>query len=465
MADGSQQPVPQDLDAEKCVLGCCLLNAQAWDDVSQRLKAEHFFSSSNRTIFQAISEMLSAGKSAVDTVLLGNHLQKKKLLSEIGGPAYLEEILGTVPDLSHASFYADIVREKAYRRQMIEKSEMIRRSAYDDALDHKEVVAKTEMAITDLVESQGDDGPTALMDVMMVLADTIGDGQKQGVSTGFSDLDHLCQGLHPEKLYILAARPSMGKSAMAVQIASSFARYDRPVLFFSLEMSKEELGERLISMESRIDAHKLRTGELNREDRDRLSTEQNCLSNWPLYIHDNGYLTIEQIASQCRAMKRKNKIELVVVDYLQLITASERRDSREQQVAHIARSLKLLAKSLKIPVIALAQLNRGVESRKDHIPKMSDLRESGAIEQDADQVWMMLRVAMLPDATDQDWDRVRNEYGLTGELPDVAELFIRKNRSGPLGAVAFRYDGAHVRFDQLSRMVDPTEGCKPDFRF
>lgn len=446
---------PHDLDAERSVLGSCFLSASAFDEVVGLVEDWMFYAEAHRLMWRVVSEHHIQGH-AVDVVTVTQTINKHGWLDDIGGVAYLNEVMATVPHAAHAEYYADIVRQKALRRKVIHQSQDLIRTAYDDTANTDQVLEKAEASITDMIESREGDEAVSLDNLLLSAFDEIGQTRKVGLPTGFIELDDLTGGMHGGQLIVLAARPGMGKSALALSIASNLARNDFPVLFHALEMSKLELVERVVSMESGIALSKMRSGELDSEDHGRLSMEANCLSMWPVWINDDSYVSALQIASSARLQRRKNKICCVIVDYLQLIESPDKRISREQQVAEVTRTLKRLAKSLDIPVIALAQLNRNVESQKDKRPQLSDLRESGAIEQDADQVWMLYRAKEYSEFAENlnhsEWSRIRHDYHF-GSYPveDVAELFVRKNRSGPKGAIPLRYKGPCTLFQTVSR--------------
>jgi replicative DNA helicase len=431
---------PSDLEAEKSILGSMLADDTCIDDVALAVQGQHFYSFANQLVFAAIVAMHGAGKG-VDAVTLGHKLQSMGQLEEIGGPVYLVELMRTVPHAAHWKHYCQIVRDLAYRREVIQQATGLIQAAHNNTADQDAVLQAVEAQVTQLVESRTrGSGAVDLMTCLLEAMDRIGAGGTLGVQTGFTDLDDITTGLHPGQLVVVAARPSVGKTAFALNLAHAMSKHT-PVLFVSLEMSRLELAERVVSLDSGVPLQEMRQGDLSAEQHEQLQIAANALHNeTKLYIDDSSDLTPMRLSGVARLMRRKNKIGLLVVDYLQLIEPTDRRMQREQQVADMSRSLKCLAKSLQIPVIVLAQLNRDIEKRTDKRPLLSDLRESGAIEQDADQVWMLHREEVFMDETDPEIENVRGK----------AEVFVRKNRSGRTGQCTLTFLKESMRFRNYS---------------
>ncbi|MBT6156998.1 MAG: replicative DNA helicase [Planctomycetaceae bacterium] len=439
---------PQNLDAERSVLGSILLVNEAIDEVAEFLDADHFYGDAHRRMYAAIAKLHDSGIRGIDAVTLGNELALHSELEEVGGVPYLVEVLESVPHAGHARYYANIVRDKSVQRSLIYACTEILRESYDPAGDTEELLQSAEKQIFQILEGQEE---TAHFDIGNILIDAWdrinerleSDDSFSGLPTGYTDFDAKTNGLQPSELIILAARPSMGKTALACNWAVNIAAATgRGVLFFSLEQSRLELAERFLCIRSQINGHKLRSGDLDEEERDKLMKASQELSEIPLFIDDKPGRTVGQMGAIARRLKRQNDIGLMVIDYLQFVEPEDRQAPREQQIALITRRLKNIGKELGIPVIALAQLNRGVEMREDKRPRLADLRESGAIEQDADLVTFLHR----PDAYDPT------------DQPGVAEVIIAKHRSGPTGIVPLTWRAEIMRFENLSPLVEPDGG-------
>jgi replicative DNA helicase len=380
--------------------------------------------------------MHEQGIRGIDPVTIGHELQRGGVLEEVGGPSTLMRILETVPHAAHAEYYARIVRDKWLQRTLIEVCTNTLREAYESSDDTEQILARAEQRVFSILEQQGSIDKFAIRDI---LDDTFArifermdqEGVISGLPTGFDGLDSLTSGFQSSELLVLAARPSMGKTALVCNFALSVARQERQgVLLFSLEQSKLELAERFLCIQARIDGHRLRQGDLDEVEQHSLHEASNEMREFPLFIDDTAGRTVSQIAAVSRRLKRRFGIGLVIIDYLQLIESDDRNLPREQQISTITRRLKFLAKDLSIPVIALAQLNRGVEQREDKRPRLADLRESGAIEQDADIVMFLHR----PEAYDPE------------DRPGEADLIIAKNRNGPIGTVPLVWIKEQLRF-------------------
>lgn len=444
---------PQNLEAERSVLGSCLLVNDAIDEVADLIQADHFYSDAHRRIYATMFELHEQGRR-IDPVILAEALAQKGELEEIGGIECIHRILEAVPHAAHAKYYAGIVRDKWLHRSLIHACTDILRDCYESGDDTEEVLERAEQSIFRILESQGTTDKLAIGDILLDAMAAINarletEGSISGLGTGFYKLDEMTNGFQKSELIVLAARPSMGKTALICNWAeAAAARHATGVLIFSLEQSKVELAERFLCIRARINGHKLRAGDLDEAERHQMMVTLQELSDMPLYIDDTPGRGMSQIGAICRRMKRKANIGLVIIDYLQLIEPEDRRAPREQQVAQITRRLKFLAKELEIPLIALAQLNRGVETRsdRDKRPRLSDLRESGAIEQDADVVMLLHRPEVYQPEDP--------------ELHGLAELIIAKNRSGPVGIVPLTWRKEFLRFESYSGLAEPEGGYR-----
>jgi len=437
--DFSGKVPPQDLEAEKSVLGSILFSSEAFDEAIRHLQAHCFYGDGHRRIFKCIHAMYERGMRAVDVVTLAHELNRTNDLEEIGGAAYLNEIMATVPHAAHAEYYARIVRDKWMQRSLIEACTESLREAYHGSEDVADILAKSERRIFSIVELQENFSSIAIDDILDVTFQRIFERMDKedtvsGLHTGFYGLDDYTSGFQPTELIILAARPSMGKTALVCNFTLAVAKAGKGTLLFSLEQSKEELAERLLCIHAKISGHKLRKGELDEFDQNTLMEAANEMRTFPIFIDDVAGRTMSQIAAIARRIKRRSTLDIVIIDYLQLIESEDRNLPREQQISSITRRLKFLAKDLSIPVIALAQLNRGVEQREDKRPRLSDLRESGAIEQDADIVMFLHR----PEAYDPE------------DRPGEADLLVAKNRHGPIGTVELVWLRDMLRFGDKS---------------
>jgi replicative DNA helicase len=432
--------LPYDLDAEAGVLGSIILMPEALDEIALEVRADDFFDEANRKLFSHMQEMHDAG-SKIDVTLLVDRLKGAGDFDAIGGAAYLYKVSQSVPNAAHAQYYAKIVHEKSTLRSLIEASTEILRSAYEEQREAKLLLSEAEQKIFSILDSRGSSSIAAIRDILHEAMDRLdarmrGEQTQDAIDTGFGDLDALMGGLHNSELIILAARPSMGKTAFAMNIAEYAAMaVGRPVLFVSLEMSGVELADRLLCSVARVDSHRLRNGTLANSDKLRLVETASEISKAPLYVDDSPSRTVSEISAAARRIKRReNDLGLIVIDYLQLIEPDNPNDSRQEQVAKIARRLKGLAREAKVPMLCLAQLNRQAEDSRDHRPRLSHLRESGAIEQDADVVMFVHR----------------EEYYLRGEEQKehegLAEIIISKQRNGPVGDVELRWEKKFTRF-------------------
>lgn len=428
---------PQNLDAERSVIASVLLMIEAIDNVGE-LKPEHFYDDRHQRLWQAILALRESGRRAIDAVILAEELDRRGELERIGGVPYLSEVMGAVPNAAHAGYYAEIVvsrwraREAKYGANEIAK-------LIDDGSHDDEVVRKVETILANIAERSSTKGDVALKDVMVdvwgEIQSRLTAGVPVGIATGFSDIDELIVGLQAGELVVVAARPSMGKSAFASNLMHDLAKRGIGTLFVSLEMSKQELVERLLCAEGNINSHKMKSGTGFEEfEIDSLLQASGRLADLPIRIDDLPGQKLRQICATARRAKRKHGIGFVIVDYLQLIEANESKDVREQEVASITKGLKALAKELGIPIVVLAQLNRSVEMREDKRPRLGDLRESGAIEQDADKVLFLHR----PAAYDPE------------DRPGECDVIIAKNRCGKVGLATLAWLAESTQFKDIA---------------
>ncbi len=440
---------PHSVEAELGVLGSMLLNPEVCDDVLMVLRrSEEFYVYANQVLFKHILTIHNEGKRA-DTTLLLERLRKDSEVEAVGGVEYLIEVVNSVPSAANAVYYAEIVRDKATLRAMIHASSEILRDAYDPSGDARELLARAEERVFKILDTNGGNELVSMHDVLSEAMSRIdlrllkGAGIG-GMETGFSELDRLTGGLHESELIIIAARPSMGKTAFSTNIAEHVAiKLNRPVLFVSLEMSKLELAERILCSSGKINGHDLRNGFISPSDQKKLVETSSKISMAPLYIDDSPSRTVTEIAATARRLKSRNGLAMVVIDYLQLIEPDNAKDPRQEQVAKIARRLKAIAREIRVPVICLAQLNRQAEATKDNRPRLSHLRESGAIEQDADVVMFVHREEYYL-TTEEERSRVSGE----------AEIIIAKQRNGPTGEIKLAWLKNYTRFENLAANVE-----------
>ncbi len=437
---------PHNLEAEKGALGSLLIDPNLCDDVALILRPDDFYADANQKLYGHLLAMHDEG-SRIDATLLLERLRTGGDLEAVGGAAYLAEVVHSVPYAANAVYYAEIVRAKATLRALIHASTEILRDAYEPTLDPREMVSRAEEQIFAVHDQRSTDQITTIQDLLNEAFDRIDarleHGEGVGVPSGFQDLDNLTGGLHDSELVILAARPSMGKTALATNIAEYVSiEANVPTLYVSLEMARLELAQRMLCSQGRIDANKFRSGFLSKEDRSKLVEASAKLGKAPLFVDDSPFRTCTEIAACARRLKRKQNLGLIVIDYLQLIQPDDPRDQRQEQVAKMARRLKGLARELKIPVLCLAQLNRQVEAGKEgHRPRLSHLRESGAIEQDADVVMFIHREEYYHTREEA------QEKGIAGQ----ADVIVAKQRNGPTGDIKLAWFDKHTRFENLSQ--------------
>lgn len=456
---------PQDLDAEAAVLSALLLSADAFDDVQDILLPEHFYSDANRRIYEAIFELRRV-EQPVDLVSVASWLRQRERLEQVGGSAYLAELSDATPAVAHVKAHAQTVLGRARMRQLIAVCQRYAAEGYADTGEVQEFIDSAEQSIFDIARVAKQGAVRPLKDAILTAFNILGEAAKRGsaitgMPTGFTELDLRCSGLHAGDLYIVAGRPGMGKTSFVLNLAVNAAqprRYNGPdgeevepgfgVAFFSLEMPREQLASRVLASEARVDVSRIRSGQIRGEDWNRLTEAAATLGQLPLWLDDTPAISLLDLRAKLRRLKaeigrqsgdgpRAQKLGLVAIDYLQLMTGRRDAGSREQEISEISRGLKQLAKEMGIAVIALSQLNRSVETRgtKDKRPQLSDLRESGAIEQDADTIIFIYR----------------DEYYFK-DSPDqgIAEVIVAKQRNGPTGDVKVRFESAYTRFDNLA---------------
>ena len=441
---------PQSLEAEESVLGGVLLDNTAIDRVLEFVRPDDFYREAHRRIFRAMLTLAERNEPA-DLVTLSETLRQRGELQDVGGASYLAELAERVPTAANVVHYARIVREKAILRSLISTATEIVTKGYEDSRDVKDLLDRAEQSIFSISEREV--RPAFVrMDTLMTDTFKIVEklhSQKQavtGVTTGFTDLDRITAGLQPSDLIIIAARPSMGKTAFALNIAANAAlRSGTGVAVFSLEMSKEQLALRMLCAEARVDLSRVRTGHLAPGELGELAQSAHVLISTPVYIDDTPAITVLELRAKARRLWRdpQSKLGLILVDYLQLMRGSENKDNREQEISEISRSLKALAKELHVPVIALSQLNRQVENRTPPVPRLSDLRESGAIEQDADVIMFIYR----DEAYNDDSDR-----------KGLADIIVAKQRNGPVGKVELAFLREYTRFENREMVPEEAGG-------
>jgi len=438
----SMQAPPRDRGAERAVLGAILLNPDTLDRVLEDgLQTTDFSQPAHRLLFECFTDLAREGK-AVDVVTVTGHLEGKSKLDAVGGFSYLNGLSSAVPSISNLPHYVTVVQEKAMLRRLLNITLEISEGVYSGENSAEDNLEKAESAIFGLRDARGGNRMARIGDVVSTVYSQLKERAENpsdvtGIPTGFRDLDTLLAGLQRSDLIILAARPAMGKTAFALNLVTTAAlRSNSSVAVFSLEMAKEQLATRMLTSEGRISGSRMRTGQLLSDDWPPLMEAAERLSEARVFIDDTPAVTVSAVRSKCRRVAAQHGLDLVVVDYLQLMRGDGSEHSREQEISSISRGLKGLAKEMKVPVVALSQLNRGVEQRADKRPLMSDLRESGAIEQDADIIMFLYR------------DEV---YNKTPENAGLAEVLVRKQRNGNIGEVDLAWRGEYARFENLER--------------
>ncbi len=441
--DFGRQP-PQDLVAEQSVIGGMLLSKDAIADVIEVLQPGDFYRPAHQSIYDAVLDLYGRGEPA-DAVTVSAELDRRGELKRIGGAPYLHTLISTVPTAANAAYYAEIVADKAVLRRLVEAGTRIVQYGYNgaDGQEVDEVVDRAQAEVYEVTERRTTEDYSPLEELLQPTLDEIDaiatrGGLSSGVPTGFSEFDEVTNGLHPGQMIIVAARPGVGKSTLGLDFMRSCSiRHGMASVIFSLEMSKSEIVMRLLSAEAKIKLGAMRSGKMTDDDWTALARRMSEISEAPLFIDDSPNMTMMEIRAKARRLKQRHDLKLIVVDYLQLMTSGKKVESRQQEVSEFSRSLKLLAKELEVPLVAISQLNRGPEQRTDKRPQVSDLRESGSLEQDADMVLLMHR----PDSSDNDDPRA-------GE----ADLILGKHRNGPTATITV----AHQL--HLSRFVDMARG-------
>ncbi len=437
--NGLWKTMPHDAEAEQAVLSAMFMDKDAVAVVVEIVNSEDFYRRDNQLIFEAAVDLFNSGKP-IDLITIKNRLEEKGVFEQVGGLAYLAQVSAAAGSSVHVKQYAEIVEQKAVLRRLIQTSQDISKQCYEGQQPLNDIIDQAEKGIFDIMGNRAGGNVTHVKDIAVSAFDRIEDifknkGKLTGVPTGFSDFDAKTAGLQKSDLILIAARPSMGKTAFALNIAQNAAiRHHVPVAIFSLEMSKEQLVNRMLCSEAMIDAQKMRTGELEEEDWVKLIQAIGPLTQSEIYINDTPGISPMDIRSICRRLKLEKGLGLILIDYLQLMSGDGKSDSRQQEISNISRALKALAREMEAPVIALSQLSRACETRSDHRPMLSDLRESGAIEQDADVVAFLYRDEYyFPDT----------------EAKNQAELIIAKQRNGPTGTVSLAWLGQYTKFANL----------------
>ncbi|TRZ94973.1 replicative DNA helicase [bacterium] len=433
---------PQNLEAEMAVLGSMLIDEDAVSVALELLRSESFYKDSHRKIFQAISDLYNANK-AVDLITLGDELKRNGTLDEVGGLSFLTALANSVPSAANINHYVSIVKEKSTLRTLINNSTKVISFCYESEGNIDEVVDNAEKLIFEVRDSKIHSGYMHLKEIVKDSIETIDilyqkKAHVTGIPTGYIDFDIKTAGLQNSDLIVIAGRPSMGKSALVLGIAEHAGVVEKiPLAVFSLEMSKEQLVQRMLCAHAKVDAHKVRTGYLAPSDWPRLTAAAGKLSEAPIFIDDTPAISVMELRTKARRLKAHHDIKLVILDYMQLMRGSGGIENRQQEISEISRCLKALARELHLPLIAISQLSRAVESRTDHRPQLSDLRESGAIEQDADLVALILR---------------EEYYNPTPENQGIAEVIIAKQRNGPVGTMKLAFIKEYTRFENIARI-------------
>jgi len=440
--DGLRLP-PHSIEAEQSVLGGLMLDASAWDQIADRVTAEDFYRNDHKLIFEATAGLIERNQPC-DAVTLSGHLESQGLLDQVGGLSYLGSLARDTPTAANIRAYADIVRERSVLRQLISAGDLIARNALEpEGREAREIVDDAERAVFEIAE-RGSRGKIGFRTVKSILPEVVNridelyhsDGTMTGVSTGFKLIDEMTSGLQPGDLIIIAGRPSMGKTTLAVNMAENAALGSKKsVAIFSMEMSAESLTLRMISSLGRINQSNLRSGRLHEEDWPRIDSAMTQLGGANIFVDETPGLTPTEIRARARRLKRERGLDLIVVDYLQLMQVAGTKENRATEISEITRSLKALAKELRVPVIALSQLNRGVEKRVEKKPVMSDLRESGSIEQDSDLILLIYREEFYEPNTTR---------------KGIADIIVAKQRNGPTGEVQLTFLGQYTKFENFA---------------
>lgn len=433
--------LPHSIEAEQSVIGAMLLDKEAITVASEQINGEDFYGKQYGILFDAMIELNDEGKP-VDLMILQNRLKEKGVPPEIYSLEFIRDVMGAVPTSANIKYYAGIVAEKSVLRKLIRINEEIANNCYSQKESLELLLEEAEKKIFEIVQKRNNSDFIPIRQVVMNAMNLIEEASKNkgavtGIATGFLDLDYKTAGMQPSDLILVAARPSMGKTAFVLNIAQHVAiKEQKAVAIFSLEMSKEQLVNRLLSLESKVNSQAIRTGNMKDEEWERLIESADSIGKSKLLIDDTPGIGISELRSKCRKFKLEYNLEMVIIDYLQLMTGSGKNESRQQEISDISRSLKALARELHVPVIALSQLSRAVEQRPDHRPMLSDLRESGAIEQDADVVMFIYR---------------DDYYNKDTELKNVAEIIIAKQRNGAIGTINLAWLPDYTQFANLAK--------------
>ncbi len=438
----NDRTLPHNLDAEKSVLGAILLRNDAINAAVEVLAPDDFYRDAHQLLLEHMIQLSEKG-AAIDLVTLAESLSRADALEKVGGPAYISRLIDGVPRSTNVEYYAQIVKEKATLRRLISEASKIAAEAYDADRDASEILDEAERSIFSIADARIGTGFTSLADLVDSALDTVEKLQQfksavTGVPTGFYDLDHMTSGMQPTDLVIIAARPSMGKTSFVLNIAQTAAlQYGKTVGIFSLEMSKEQLFMRMLTSEARVDAQRLRQGMLLERDLPAIAQAAERLSMGKVFIDDTASIGVLEMRAKARRLKAEHDLHMLVIDYVQLMQGRGRFENRQQELTSISRSLKALAKELGVPVLLLSQLSRAPDARADHRPMLSDLRESGALEQDADVVMFIYRE-----------DRYKEPEA---EDTNIAEIIIAKQRNGPVGTAKLVFINENTRFENLER--------------
>ena len=443
--DYGSRTMPHDDVAEQSVLGGMLLSKDAIADVVESLRASDFYKPAHETIYEAILSLYGHGSPA-DAITVADELKKRGELARVGGAAYIHTLIASVPTAANAQYYAEIVKEHAIMRRLIEAGTKIAQLGYANETEVDTLVDQAQAEIYAVTDGNAKEDYVSFSEALEETINEIDANSNRpdgvyGVPTDFIEFDELTGGLHGGQMIVIAARPGVGKSTLALDIARSAAiHHQMTTVFFSLEMSRTELAMRILSAEGKISMGRLKKGDLDTEGWTNLATLQGRIDSAPLFIDDSPNMTLMEIRAKCRRLKQRNDLKLVVLDYLQLMSSGKKVESRQQEVSEFSRSLKLLAKELDVPVIALSQLNRGSEQRTDKRPMVSDLRESGSIEQDADMVILLHREDM---------------YNPDSQRVGEADMIIAKHRGGPTRTIPLAFSGKYSRFNNMANEAPP----------
>lgn len=443
--DYGSRTMPHDDVAEQSVLGGMLLSKDAIADVVESLRASDFYKPAHETIYEAILSLYGHGSPA-DAITVADELKKRGELTRVGGASYIHTLIASVPTAANAQYYAEIVKEHAIMRRLIEAGTKIAQLGYANETEVDTLVDQAQAEIYAVTDGNAKEDYVSFSDALEETINEIDANSNRpdgvyGVPTDFIEFDELTGGLHGGQMIVIAARPGVGKSTLALDIARSASiHHQMTTVFFSLEMSRTELAMRILSAEGKISMGRLKKGDLDTEGWTNLATLQGRIDSAPLFIDDSPNMTLMEIRAKCRRLKQRNDLKLVVLDYLQLMSSGKKVESRQQEVSEFSRSLKLLAKELDVPVIALSQLNRGSEQRTDKRPMVSDLRESGSIEQDADMVILLHREDM---------------YNPDSQRVGEADMIIAKHRGGPTRTIPLAFSGKFSRFNNMANEAPP----------